>query len=88
MASCVLTLTAEMELVHDAIGDIERVFRALAKFHGHSYRALEQRIERLMDGEAEMGEPRTHWIGGGRLVFEPYPEMKAIICEARALGVL
>lgn len=88
MASSTLTLTAEMDLVHDAIAEIEVIFRALAKCHGHQYRALERRIERLMDGESGLSEPCTHWIGAGRFIIEPFPEMKAIIRDARALEVI
>lgn len=88
MASCTLTLTAEMDLVHDAIAEIEVIFRALAKCHGQQYRALERRIERLIDDADDLGEPRMHWIGGGRFIIEPFPEMKAIICGARELGVI
>lgn len=88
MASRTIALTAEIDLVHDAIRQIEVVFRALAKCHGQQYRALERRIERLMDDESDLGEPRVHFIGGGCFIIEPFPEMKAIIREARTLGVI
>lgn len=88
MASCTVTLTAEMDLVHDALSDIELIFRTLAKCHGQQYRTLERRIERLFDAADDLGEPRTHWIGGGRFIIEPFPEMKAIIRDARALEVI
>jgi len=88
MAQLITTLTAETELIHDAIDDLQRIMRALIKCHGYDFRALERRIEALMEGEVEWGEPRSHWIGGGRIVFEPFPVMKEIIRDARALGVI
>lgn len=53
MASVGLLLTAEMELVHDALADIEQIMRALVKCHGQPYRALERRVEQFMDGEVD-----------------------------------
>lgn len=88
MATTTVTLTAEIDLIHDAIADIERIMRALVKCHGQPYRELERRIERLMDHEIEWGEPKTHWIGEGTVVFEPWSEVKAIIREARELEVI
>lgn len=82
------TLTCELDLCHDAINEIRMIMHALVKCHGAPYRALERRIERLVDQEVSWGEPKTHMIGGGRMVFEPWPEMKAIIREARDLKVL
>ncbi|WP_131522920.1 hypothetical protein [Nitrobacter sp. Nb-311A] len=75
-------------MIYDAIADVERIFRALATCHGQQYRALERRIERLLDGETKLSDPATHYIGAGRIVFEPSPEIKSIICDARDMGVI
>jgi len=88
MAQLVRTLTVEMDLVGDAIDDVERIFRALARKHGPAFRALEREVERLMNGDAELSPPPFHHIGGGCYVAEPYPELAAIVREARALGVI
>lgn len=88
MARLVLTLTAETELISDAVADVDRIFRALAKFHGDAFRELECRIDRLVDVEEPMSPPTAHWIGQGHVVFEPPSEIKAIIRDARALGVI
>ena len=88
MARLVWTLTAETELISDAVADVERIFRALAKFHGDAFRKLESRVDRLIDGEEPMSPPTVHWIGQGRVVFEPSAEIKAIIRDARELGVI
>lgn len=88
MARTVCALTAEVDLIHDAIADIERITRALVKCHGQPYRELERRIERLMDCEIAWGEPKMHWIGDATFIIEPWPEVKAIIREARELEVI
>jgi hypothetical protein len=88
MAQILCTLTAELELCYDAVAEIEMIMRALVKCHGAQYRAIERRIEQLMDGETSWGEPKAHSIGEGRFIFEPWPQMKAIIAEARGLGVI
>lgn len=88
MARLLLTLTVETDLVLDAIADIERIFCALAKRHGQRFRDLERRIERLMDLDANWGVPQSHSIGDGRFIFEPHPELKGIIREAREIGVI
>lgn len=88
MAQLVVSLTAEMELIHDAIADVERIFRALATCHGQQYRDLEKRIECLLEGETKVSDPVTHYIGGGRIVVEPFPEFKSIVRDAREMGVI
>lgn len=76
MARLVLTLTAETELISDAVADVDRIFRALAKFHGPAFRKLERRVDRLINGEEQMSPPTYHWIGQGHVVFEPSSEIK------------
>lgn len=88
MAQMTLTLTAELDLIRDAIDDIERIMRALVKCHGQPYRELERRIERLMESGEGWGEPKWHRLGGGIHIIEPWPEMKEIISQARELGVI
>lgn len=88
MAQLFTMLTCEVDLISDAVADMERIFRALATCHGQQFRALEKRIERLVDGETKLSDPTTHHIGGGRIVFEPFPEIRSIIRDARAMGVI
>jgi len=88
MAQLFRTLTCEVDLIRDAVADVERIFRALATCHGQKYRALEKRIERLIDGETKLSDPMTHYIGDGRIIFEPFPEVKSIIRDAHAMGVI
>jgi hypothetical protein len=87
MATTTLTLACEMDLIGDAIADLQTIFEALATCHGSAYRELERRIEDLVGG-GSFSAPKSHWIGGGRIVFEPPEEFKAIIADARALGVI
>jgi len=83
MAKLVHSLIFETDLLHDALADIERVFRALGRCHGTQFRALERKIETLA-----VSAPKMHYLGEGRHVVEPPSEIKAIISEARALGVI
>lgn len=88
MASVVMTLTLEPELIEDSVRDLEVIFRNLASRHGDCFRALERRIESLMEDDTDLGVPETHWLGGGLVLMEPFPAVKAIIADARELGVI
>lgn len=88
MAQLLTTLICEVDLMSDAVADMERIFRALATCHGRQFRALEKRIERLLNGETKLSDPTAHNIGGGRIVFEPFPEIKSIVRDAREMGVI
>lgn len=88
MAQMTMMLNFEMDLIGDAAADLKAVFRALAHKHGAPYRALERRIEALIDGEAEFGKPEFHRIDGSRFVVAPGGELKSILQDARALGVI
>ncbi len=88
MAQLLTRLICEVDLLSDAFADMERIFRALATCHGQQFRALENRIDRLVDGETKLSEPATHYIGAGRIVFEPFPEIKSIIRDARDMGII
>jgi hypothetical protein len=81
-------LTLEMDLVIDAIADVERIMRSLVKCHGQPYRTLERKIAHMMDGEIGLGEPQLHEIETGRFIFDPWPELKAVIRDARELKVI
>ena len=86
MATC--SLRFEMDLIHDAIADIERIMRALVKCHGQPYRSLERRIENLVEGEIDLSAPAFHVIEPGLYAVDVWPEVKAIIAEARKLQVI
>jgi hypothetical protein len=88
MAQTAVKLTLEMDLVNDVVADIERIMRALVKCHGQPYRMLERRIEHIMEGEIAWGEARLHEIAAGRFILDPWPELKAVIREARELEVI
>lgn len=87
MAKVIMTLTAEMDLLTDAIRDIERIFIRLATCHGAQYRDLERRIEAMVQ-DAAYSDPKSHDLGGGRFLFEPPVKFKVIISDARKLGVI
>lgn len=87
MAIATVTLRAELDLVHDAIDDIERIFRSLATCHGEKYRRLERRIETLYEVDTAWGDVKTHMLAGGVLVFEPWAVLQDIIRDARDLGL-
>jgi len=74
--------------VQDALADIERIFKALAKRHGPHYRDLERRIEKLCDGPQAWSSAKAHCIGDCRYVMEPPAALKAIVRDARTLGVI
>lgn len=90
MARLGYTLRAELDLVHDAVAEIERIMRALVHHHGPKYRALERRIESLGERPptaATWGDAKTHMLSEGIVLFEPWPILQDIIRDARALGL-
>lgn len=90
MARLLCTLRAELDLVHDALAEIERIMRALATRHGSKYRELERRIESLAKSPptAEAwGDAKTHMLAEGIILFEPWPIHQDIIRDARAMGL-
>ena len=84
MARVLLALHVEIELLEDAISEIERVHRALARRHGDAFRALDRRIEIACETGAE---PDIRSLGADRLIALPPVEWREIIAEATRLGV-
>lgn len=87
MAKVVVKLVVEMDLVVDAIRDIERIFGELATCHGSPYRELQGRIERLIE-EPGLFDCKMQPLGSDRLVATPTGAIAAIIEDARQLGVI
>lgn len=87
MGSRLMPLICEMHLINDAINDIGRIFKALAKCHGDEYRALERRIEDIAGG-GKVSRSEVHWLDPERCMLEPPIELKEIIHEARRLEVI
>lgn len=85
MASTVLTLTLEMDVIHDAIEEVQRVHQRLASCHGDDYRKLDRAIERLMDEMEDAFD--IHSIGGGKMVAAPAGLLTDILGEAYRLGL-
>lgn len=88
MAQAVMSLTIEMDLLFDAIGDIERIFGALSTCHGQKYRALERRIENLIGDDVALSDLKLRDLGIDRFIVEPPVEVTAIVRRARDLGVI
>ena len=79
-----IVLNLEGELIADAAAELSRIHAALTHRHGDPFRALEQRIEALMEGPFK---PKVTSLGSGHLAMAPPVEWTRIIVEARALGV-
>jgi len=88
MAATTVTLIAETELFQDAIADVQRVFEALATRHGPQFRALERRIEDVIEERRPLSAPKFHHIGDGHYVIAPPVEIMAIIRDAKKTGVI
>lgn len=88
MGYVVAGLRFETDLIHDAVQDVQRAFAALASRHGEAFRDLERRIARLADEDQTFGEILIHNLEPGRFVMEPPALLKALVAEARGLGVL
>lgn len=89
MAHRDMYIVAEMELVKDAMCDLERIQRALAHRHGSSFRALEKKLDAYFESP-ELGEfsPIKGDIGEVRYVLLVPRPVTEIIAEARRLGVI
>lgn len=88
MANLTVTLRVEPELLQDAFEDVIRIFEALARRHGPDYRALERRIEDIIEERVQISIPQPHDLGGAHYILLPPPEIAAIIRDARVLGVI
>lgn len=74
----------ELDLVNDAIAEIERIHRALASRHGAAFRALDKRIETLHE-TIHFTEARK--LDGEVIVMIPPVAWTAVIADAKRLGV-
>lgn len=87
MAQTTMTLTCEMEEMHDAIASLKDIHGRLAKMHGDDFRKLDRMIENLLDG-CSSGFVEIHWLGGGKMMAAPKGDFTAIFAEARRLGII
>lgn len=82
-----LTLTVETDAVWDAATELESISRALARRHGPAFRALDRRIDALMEGDFS-GCFSIHDLEPLHSVAVPSGELAAVLNEARLLRVL
>lgn len=73
----------------DAISELVRISKALPSRHGQRFRALERRLEALIDN---MPDPKVQPLetpDGATIIMvtSPGEEITAVIAEARRLGV-
>ncbi len=83
----IFTLTGELDLVLDAVRDVQRIHALLTKRHGDAFRALERRIDALSE-MADWGEWGQADLEPGRFVLFVPAALAQIIADARSLGVL
>lgn len=91
MARVCTTIAAEMDALHDAVRLLCDVHAALARRHGDRFRALERRIESLMDN-FPLSDADLHFLdseeGGAMLFTFTVPTaLRDLLDEARRLGV-
>lgn len=87
MARITLTLRLDNDLVRDAVESLGVVHQALARRHGARFRALDRRIETLIDGGFSKDDVDLQSIDG-TFVSVPAGELRAILMEARGLGIM
>lgn len=88
MAAIIMTMSMEMELVSDAIDALLLAHSRLSKHHGDAFRALDRRIEALLE-EDDLGRLDMLPLGAdGRFVVTPPEKLQALVDEARRLGVI
>lgn len=85
MAKVDLSLIFELEPLHDAIGELGRLHRALARCHGERYRDMEDKIERMTE---KFPSPISHVLNDGRYILQAPEEVASILRQARQWGVI
>ena len=81
-------MSLEMELVSDAIDAVLLAHSRLSKHHGDAFRALDRRIEALLES-GELGRLDMLPLGAdGRFVVTPPDALRGLVDEARRLGVI
>lgn len=88
MATLHLTITAEWGGAVDAMRTLQRVHEALAKRHGDAFRALDRRIDALLEDGALLLHPEVIDLGDGHWSMRASDEAISILVEARRLGVI
>lgn len=82
-----LTLTAEFDLLHDVLRELEAIQDGLVKKHGAPFRALERAIENLFESRESDVLVLVQWLPDGTGVVAPGSRITAILIEARRLGL-
>jgi hypothetical protein len=84
----VCTISLETELLDDLVLDLERVGRALPTRHGPAFRDLDRRLGDLVAGRLRDDDANLQQVEPGRLVLIPPSAWRAIVDDAKALGVI
>lgn len=87
MARLVVHLTAETELIHDALDSLQRLHAALARRHGDSFRRLERDLDATLTSlqPAEIGHQH---LAAATFVLTPPAAWLDLIARGHRLGVL
>lgn len=88
MARVVMSLSVETDATSDVAGDLAFIFGALATRHGDEFRALQRRIETLLEEGLPEGCVSLRRLDDATLIAVPDGELKAIIIEARRLSII
>ena len=81
------SLTIGFGAAMDALDLVVSIHRALARRHGDQFRALERRIETIIE-TGDLGTTEHHDLGDGQFELSAPSKLTALIREARALGVI
>lgn len=81
------TLTVGFSAAMDALDLVIAAHRALASRHGDQFRALERRIETIIE-TGDMGTTEHHNLGDGQFELSAPSKLTELIRDARALGVI
>ena len=88
MAQLALILSIETWPAREAAEAVHGVMAALVKRHGPQFRALERRIEGVMESGIWCGAAVALVGDPGAIIIPASPEVAAILAEARDLGVI
>lgn len=87
MATEILSITVETEMLNDAIDELREIHTRLARRHGEQFRALDRMIEECLAKDMSSFF-RVHWIEKTLGVLAPAGELARILRKARELKVI
>lgn len=88
MAQTRIVCRFETDLVHDAVDTLLRVHQALTHRHGERFRSLERRVEEVFEQDARGSSIGVASLDGGVVLLTPPLAWRALITEARTMGVI